>query len=193
MKIYTQTGDRGKTSLLSGERIAKSHVRIRAYGEVDELNAVIGVLGATLAPDQEGLLAELQTIQADLFQMGAWLAATPGSDARRQLVPITEKHWQALEKRIDTLNDQLPELKSFILPGGLPASAWAHMARTVCRRVERALVDLRDAERDAGQDSTEMADVAIYLNRLSDYFFMLARFVNHSAGMADAEWRAPSR
>lgn len=192
MKVYTQTGDRGKTSLLSGERILKSHLRIRAYGEVDELGAVIGVLAAALTSRQESVLAVLQTIQSDLFQMGAWLSATPGSEAQKQLTPISESHWRALEGYIDMLSAGLPELKSFILPGGLPASAWAHMARTVCRRAERGVIELAVAQSDAGQGEADLVDVRIYLNRLSDYFFVLARYLNHEAGVADVVWRPPS-
>lgn len=192
MKVYTQTGDRGKTSLLSGERILKSDLRIRAYGEVDELSAVIGVLAAALASDQEQELAVLQAIQSDLFQMGGWLSATPGSEARKQLTPMSENHWRALEKHIDALSDDLPELKSFILPGGLPASAWAHMARTVCRRAERGVIELAVAQSSAGQGEADLVDIRIYLNRLSDYFFVLARFLNHQAGVADVVWRPPS-
>ncbi len=191
MKLYTQTGDRGKTSLLSGERISKSHLRIRAYGEVDELNAVIGVLAAALPARRKEVLAVLQVIQSDLFQMGAWLSATPGSDARKQLTPISESHWRALEHNIDTLSADLPELKAFILPGGLPAAAWAHMARTVCRRVERGVVELAVAQSEAGQEAADLTDTRAYLNRLSDYFFVLARFLNHKGGVADVVWRRP--
>ncbi|MBT8338808.1 MAG: cob(I)yrinic acid a,c-diamide adenosyltransferase [Desulfatitalea sp.] len=189
MKIYTQTGDKGKTGLLSGERVFKSHVRIRAYGEADELNAAVGALAATLSGGQDQIKMQLVRVQSDLFQAGAWLSATPGDETLQRLTPLGQEQWRRLEGWIDHFNDQLPELRTFILPGGSPAAAWAHMARTICRRVERVVVEL--AHTQAGQPLPDngLADILIYLNRLSDYFFVLARHLNHSAGVSEAAWK----
>jgi cob(I)alamin adenosyltransferase len=198
MKIYTQTGDRGKTSMLSGERVAKDHVRIDAYGEIDELNAGIGILIAFLEPGADRPAADqvdqvkdqLLGIQSDLFVTGAWLAATPDSEARKRLAPLTETHTQAIESFIDAMQAQLPELKSFILPGGHVAAAWAHLVRTVCRRVERAVVhlDRTQDQQESGRD--DLKPVVAYINRLSDYFFVLARYLNQKAEVADLIWRS---
>ena len=197
MKIYTQTGDRGKTSMLSGERVAKDHARIDAYGEIDELNAGIGALIAFLEPnaDQSAdpvdqVKDQLLGIQSDLFLTGAWLAATLDSEARKRLASLTEAHTQAIETFIDAMQAQLPELKSFILPGGHVAAAWAHLVRTVCRRVERAVVhlDRTQDQQESGRD--ELKSVVAYINRLSDYFFVLARYLNQKAEVADLIWRS---
>ena len=184
MKVYTGTGDRGKTSLFSGERVTKANVRIDAYGDVDELNAVIGAVVAQL-PGQAGALATaLQQIQADLFDLGAWLATTPASGAADQLPPFEEQRAVDLEQAIDTMDAELPELKTFILPGGHPAAALAHMARTVCRRAERHVLRLVAAR----GEETVPASVLVYLNRLSDYLFVCARYCNHLAGQEDVLW-----
>jgi cob(I)alamin adenosyltransferase len=184
MKIYTGTGDGGKTSLFSGERIAKDDARIEAYGAVDELNAVVGALLAALpeGPQRAEIERQLTRVQSDLFHVGAWLATTPGSPSAGHLPPLTPEPGERLEKEIDAMQAQLPELNAFILPGGHPAAAWAHMARTVCRRAERRAVVLA-----AGSASTE--NLLVYLNRLSDYFFVLARYCNRLAGVEDALWR----
>lgn len=189
MKIYTQTGDRGKTSLLSGERVAKNDVRIRAYGEVDELNSVVGALMAALTAGTESVRDDLRQIQSDLFHMGAWLATTTGSEVRSRLRPITVDHSRRIEALIDTMEDQLPELKRFVLPGGAAVAAWAHIARTVCRRVERGMIRLADAENGAEEDAEEIWPLIVYINRLSDYFFVLARWLNHRTGAGDALWQ----
>lgn len=194
MKIYTQTGDRGKTSMLSGERVAKDHARIDAYGEIDELNAGIGVLIAFLEPKADQAVDQakdqLLGIQSDLFLTGAWLAATPDSEARKRLAPLTEAHTLAIEFFIDAMQAQLPELKSFILPGGDVAAAWAHQVRTVCRRAERAVVhlDRTQDQQEPGRD--DLKPVVTYINRLSDYFFVLARYLNQKAEVADLIWRS---
>lgn len=188
MKVYTGTGDGGKTSLFSGERIAKNDDRIEAYGDVDELNAVIGSVAASLPEhnDTTQLRLQLNLIQSDLFQVGAVLATTPGSPANDHLKPLTAEHNQWLEKRIDAMELRLDTLKAFILPGGHPSAAWSHIARTVCRRTERHVVRLL-----ASQDSMEdgFPEMLTYLNRLSDYFFVLARYCNHLAGVEDEIWR----
>jgi cob(I)alamin adenosyltransferase len=188
MKIYTQTGDRGKTSLLSGERVPKTHVRINAYGDVDELNAVIGALIAAMVPESDAI-APLKQIQSDLFQVGAWLAATPGSEPRGRLMPVTQVHSARIEASIDKMQAELPDLTAFILPGGCLPAAWAHVARTVCRRAERSVIDLAE---DAGEQAGEtqaLGPAIAFMNRLSDYFFVLARWLNHQAGVADVIWR----
>lgn len=189
MKIYTQTGDRGKTGLLSGERVAKDNARIQAYGDVDELNAVIGALAASLGTDDDRLREQLASIQSDLMHVGAWLAATPESAFRAQLHPVTEAHCRALEAAIDHLQTQLPELRSFVLPGGHPRAAWAHLARTVCRRAERWVVHLMQQPQSGGPAADDFGTIIAYINRLSDYFFVLARHLNHQAGTGDRLWR----
>jgi cob(I)alamin adenosyltransferase len=190
MKIYTQTGDRGKTSLLSGERVAKNHARVRAYGEVDELNAVVGMLIAALGEDSDEIREQLEAVQSDLFHAGAWLSTTRTAELEGHLPSIGKEQAARLESQIDDMSARLPELKAFILPGGHVTAAWAHMARTVCRRAERSVIDL--AGMDAGRGDPEPAaqSVIAYLNRLSDYFFVLARHLNQRAGMADRGWQA---
>ncbi len=189
MKIYTRTGDRGKSSLFSGERVPKNHARIKTYGEVDELNSVIGALIAVL-PDGAAVAEQLRQIQSDLFQVGAWLATLPGSPAARQLAPLTDAPTRRLEAQIDTLQAELPELRAFILPGGHASAAWAHLARTVCRRTERTAIDLLLAE--PGQAPEDYGPVLTYLNRLSDYLFVVARHCNHAAGVPDILWQSPA-
>lgn len=190
MKIYTKTGDQGKSSLFSGERMPKNHRRIAAYGEVDELNSVIGALIAALPDSYEQLHEQLQTVQATLFQVGALLATSPGSAHAGSLVPITGGHTREVEAYIDTLQADLPPLKRFILPGGHMTAAWAHIARTVCRRCERGVVGLAGAMESEGQGSEgSVADILTYLNRLSDYFFVLARYCNRVSGIDDVPWQ----
>jgi cob(I)alamin adenosyltransferase len=186
MKLYTGTGDRGKTSLFSGERTAKNDARVDAYGDLDELNAVIGALAAALPVHdaEDAIRSQLNRIQSDLLHAGAWLATTPESPQTADLTPITTDHIHDIEAQIDAMQAELPELKSFILPGGHPAAAWAHMARTVCRRAERKAVAL------AGQHllAEDAQAVLVLLNRLSDYFFMLSRLINHRLGITDETW-----
>ena len=190
MKIYTKTGDQGKSSLFSGERMPKNHRRITAYGEVDELNSVIGALKAALPNSSEHLHEQLQTIQSTLFQVGALLATSPGSARARGLAPITPVHTREVETYIDTLQVDLPALKRFILPGGHMTAAWAHIARTVCRRSERSVVGLADAMEAEGQGGEgSVAHILTYLNRLSDYLFVLARHCNRVAGVDDVPWQ----
>ena len=185
MKIYTGSGDRGKTSLFSGERIVKSDLRIEAYGDVDELNSVLGGLIAGLPGPLLSHVAELERIQCDLLDVGAWLATTPGSGAADMLAPFLPERFARLEAAIDRQDDALPPLRGFILPGGHPWAARAHVARTVCRRAERHA--LRAAT--SPQDETGGA-ILKYLNRLSDYFFVLARTCNHKTGTAETLWEA---
>lgn len=188
MKVYTGTGDRGKTSLFSGERLAKTDDRIEAYGDVDELNAVIGSVAASLPQhsDATQLRMQLTYIQSDLFQVGAVLATTADSPSFDHLKPLTAENSQWLEKRIDAMENRLETLNAFILPGGHPSAAWSHMARTICRRTERRVVKLFTSQELMENGSQE---ILVYLNRLSDYFFMLARYCNHLAGIEDEIWR----
>ena len=187
MKIYSGSGDRGKTSLFSGERLSKSNARIEAYGDVDELNSLIGVLAATLDTDSKSH-SELLDIQSNLLQTGAWLATTPLSPSTTELNLFSEQSIRDLESAIDRMEQNLMPLKSFILPGGQLSAALAHVARTVCRRAERHVVAISDAEK-ADQLPESYRLILIYLNRLSDYFFVLARYCNHIAGKDDLIWK----
>jgi len=187
MKIYTGTGDRGKTSLFSGERVSKASERIAAYGDLDELNSIIGALIAHLPSDRPDLTGELQQIQADIFMISAWLATTADSPAADSLEKIKENQIIFLEKAIDRFQDLLPALKSFILPGGHISAGWAHVARSVCRRTERhALLVLKASD---GQSTEQVEKILIYLNRLSDYLFVLARECNRHHGLSDIPWK----
>jgi cob(I)alamin adenosyltransferase len=179
VKIYTRTGDDGSTSLLGPGRVPKSHARVEAYGCVDELNAALGVARTC---DVDGwLTSDLATLQARLFHVGAELAAsTP--EAVGRLERIGDGDVTALEGWIDRLEQDLPPLRSFVLPGGTALGAQLHLARTVCRRAERRVVAL------AQQDAVEPS-VVRYLNRLADLLFVMARWANHRAGVADVEWR----
>ncbi len=189
MKIYTKKGDRGKTSLFSGEEVSKSHARIEAYGDLDELNSVIGALVASLPAEPCAELRTLNSIQADLLNLGTWLAMSPSSSGQiSKLEPFAPERIRFLEESIDRLQRMLPELHEFILPGGHTSSAWAHIARTVCRRVERRVVALREEEGSRGTDSASLENGLAYLNRLSDYFFMMARWCNLKHGMTDKIW-----
>jgi cob(I)alamin adenosyltransferase len=180
VKIYTKTGDQGITGLLGSGRVPKDDVRIEAYGTVDELNAVLGVVRAHgLDPAVDRLAAQLQE---DLFVVGSALAdPSPGGPFHNA---VTGDHITRLESAIDAWETELKALTEFILPGGTLAAAHIHLARTVCRRAERLTVRL---SRQAGEHVA--SSLIIYLNRLSDLLFVLARVVNHTAGVADTPWR----
>jgi cob(I)alamin adenosyltransferase len=179
-RIYTKTGDAGETGLFGGGRVPKSHPRVEAYGAVDELNAVLG--WACSVPATERIGDALRAVQADLFAIGAHLATAPKEGrATPKLPPLPHDRIGVLESWIDTAEAELPELRSFILPGGSPGGAALHIARTVCRRAERRVVELARVE--------AVPDVIIvYLNRLSDLLFVLARLENQRAGVADRTW-----
>lgn len=178
MKIYTKTGDKGETSLFGGERVSKDALRIEAYGTVDELNSLLGVV-RSLKPDGEvGTI--LERIQNDLFALGADLA-TPQSSSNTKVPRMETRHAEELEPIIDSLESKLRPLKAFILPGGSPVGAHLHLARTVCRRGERLVVKLSKSE------NIGTAPV-VYLNRLSDLLFVLARYANHLEGEQETEW-----
>jgi cob(I)alamin adenosyltransferase len=188
MKIYTKTGDAGETGLYAGPRVRKNDLRIEAYGTVDELNAVLGLVQSTAPASSQKLPAEIESllarIQHTLFDLGAELA-TPDPTARGTSF-ITPQEIAALERAIDSYEAQLPPLKTFILPGGVPGAAWLHLARTVCRRAERRVAALLEREVDKLSPH-----VLIYLNRLSDLLFVLARAANQAAGHADVAWQKP--
>ena len=179
MKIYTKTGDSGETSLFDNSRVSKADPRVDAYGEVDEVNAC---LGAALAAGVDAdITAVLTAIQQDLFAVGARLADPSSRIADRVTkAAVTAQQTDMLEATIDRLESELPPLRRFILPGGSPAGSLLHLARTVCRRAERRVVGL-------GTDAIEPG-VVIYLNRLSDLLFVMARAVNHRAGVPEIEW-----
>ncbi len=189
MKVYTGTGDRGKTSLFSGERVEKSDRRVEAYGDVDELNAVIGSIANALPSDCLPEAADIETILIDLFHAGACLATTAsGPDtAAFDDLPAARVTW--LEQAIDRMDAALPRLTHFILPLGHPAACACHLARCVCRRAERHVVRLCRENADRGEDQT-YPGLQIYLNRLSDYLFVLARYCNHVSGTAEKIWKA---
>jgi len=172
-RIYTKSGDAGDTGLGDGTRVPKDHPRVAAYGEVDELNAVLG-LAVLHAPADAELL---RSIQNDLFDVGADLCV-PGTDPAA--LRVTAAQAERLERAIDAVNERLQPLRSFVLPGGSAAAAWLHLARTVCRRAERAVVALTHAE-------AVNPHAVVYLNRLSDLLFVLARAAN-ADGTADVLW-----
>lgn len=179
-RIYTRTGDAGETGLFGGGRVPKDAVRVEAYGAVDELNAVIGL--ALAGVDDPEIADRLRLVQADLFALGAHLA-TPdaASPAAAHLPPLPHERIAAMEQWIDASDDELPPLRAFILPGGQGGGAALHFARTVCRRAERRTVTLAATQAvDAG--------VVVYLNRLSDLLFALARLATHRAGGSDSTW-----
>ncbi|MGH8046066.1 MAG: cob(I)yrinic acid a,c-diamide adenosyltransferase [Chthoniobacterales bacterium] len=174
MKIYTCTGDDGTTGLFSGERVPKTHPRVVAYGAVDEVNSLLGLARTSAAqPEVDELL---RLVQMQLFKLGADLATI--GDARK-IERIGEKETRWLEAEMDRMMAQVPPLKNFVLPGGTPAAAHIHMARAVSRRAERDAMQIEDCRRDA----------LVYMNRLSDFFFTLALYENHLAGVGEIEWR----
>jgi cob(I)alamin adenosyltransferase len=180
-RIYTKTGDKGDTGLGDGTRVAKDHPRVAAYGEVDEVNAVLGLLLSYLPkePKEADLPALLLDIQNDLFDVGADLCV-PESPASHGRLRVRPEQAVRLERYIDRFNAGLPTLNSFVLPGGSLGGGWCHLARTICRRAERAVVTLARTEQINPQ-------ILIYLNRLSDLLFVLARFCNQN-GSGDVLW-----
>ncbi len=176
MKIYTKTGDKGTTGLFGGKRVSKDDDRIESYGTVDELNSFVGLL--VLEVQDVELTKTQQEIQSRLFDIGSNLASV---DADNPHVPqLEDQSILYLENWIDRMNESLPPLKNFILPGGNRAAALAHVCRTICRRSERRVVHL---------NSDRYARIVTYLNRLSDYLFILARSLTHSAGDEELQWR----
>ena len=182
-KIYTKTGDDGTTALGNGERIAKSSKRVSAYGSVDELNSFIGLARSFIESDKIKELDKiLATIQNDLFDLGADLCI-PDKDKNADSLKIVKSYVKNLEKEIDKLNSQLEPLRSFILPGGTKVSAYVHIARTIARRCEREMIELRQIE------EAEISKEAVqYINRLSDFLFVAARYVNLKSDFDDILW-----
>lgn len=190
MKIYTRTGDTGQTSLAGGQRVSKCCARLESYGTVDELNSHIGLLISMIdgcAEKQNPICIHtgkfLVQIQSALFTVGGYLATDTSQQAPKAGTVMTQEMVMAIEHEIDLLQEVLLPLHSFILPGGTPAACQAHVCRTVCRRTERSILRLRES----GTKIDEL--VLSYVNRLSDYFFMLARVMNKVAGVNDVEWK----
>lgn len=179
MKIYTRTGDYGETGLFAGPRVGKEHPRIEAYGAIDELAAALGMVRSEQPPAE--IDEVLARIQHELFIVGGELA-TPTPE-RREMQTVHAEHVEQLEQDIDRFEEQLPELKNFILPGGTKAGATLHLARATCRRAERRAVAL--ARRPSGRVSR---DILAYLNRLGDMLFVMARAANAAAGWAEETW-----
>ncbi len=174
MKIYTRTGDSGQTSLVGGKRVSKTHPRLEAYGTVDELSSHLGLLASLLTDHHHR--QTILTIQQTLFSLSAILATEP--ESKWQPEPLSPSHTEKLEVEIDHLQQQLPALHSFIIPGGSQAASQAHVCRTVCRRAERCILALTE-------EIEVSADVLRYVNRLSDYLFVLARHLNVSKGIQE--------
>ncbi len=178
MKIYTKKGDQGQTSLFGGKPVSKDTLRIEAYGTVDELNCVVGWTLAEISDEE--LRATVQVIQKQLFVVGAELATVDPTETMTRGF-IHEQHVKILENQIDDWERELKPLKKFILPGGSKGAAACHLARTVCRRAEREVVSL-------GKQETLRPELVKYLNRLSDWFFVLARYMNHRTKVEDILW-----
>lgn len=192
MKIYTRTGDSGETSLFGGERVSKHSLRVSAYGSVDELNSYLGLCAAYCNDDE--IKSWLQSVQNDLFALGAWLASPkacknieegkdPFTGERKDRTHMDDARIKHIEDEIDAWEKELQPMKSFILPGGAKTGAQLHMARAICRRAERDVVGLRES----GELVPEY--VIRYLNRMADALFVVARVVNHREGIAEIPWK----
>jgi cob(I)alamin adenosyltransferase len=180
MKIYTKTGDKGETSLIGGTRVPKHHIRIESYGTVDELNSWIGLINdQDIAQESKTNLSE---IQDRLFTIGSSLASDP-EKSKMKIPDLHASDIELLENQIDKMNEMLPEMRHFILPGGHTSISYCHLARCVCRRAERNVIHLHETEY-----VNEM--VIVYLNRLSDYLFVLARFIGHQLNVNEIAWKA---
>lgn len=180
-KIYTKTGDKGSTSLIGGVRVPKSHIRIESYGTVDELNSYLGMVRDMA---NNTLITEwIHEVQDRLFTIGSVLATNPEKEVKMKLPDLHEADVIFLEQKIDEMNEVLPEMRSFILSGGNLAASTTHVARCICRRAERLCVGMQ-------QDNEVMPDMIVqYLNRLSDFLFVLARYIAHINGVEDTPWR----
>ncbi|HEX6914769.1 MAG TPA: cob(I)yrinic acid a,c-diamide adenosyltransferase [Chitinophagaceae bacterium] len=184
IKIYTKTGDAGKTSLIGGTKVPKSHIRIDSYGTIDELNSFIGMVSDQMP--QQALKDVLKQIQDRLFTIGAALACDPQKDSLMKIPDLKEEDILFLEREIDRMNEALPEMKNFILPGGHLAVSTTHVARCVCRRAERICVSM--------QETGEFIEILVlkYLNRLSDYLFVLARYAGQLLNATEVAWKPRS-
>jgi len=181
MKIYTKGGDKGETGLFGGERVPKDSIRIEAYGTIDELNSFIGLTIIEIK-DQE-VKELLNRIQNNLFTLGSDLAAPDNEKNKKHNIPrIKESHFEEIEKEIDKFDSRMEELRNFILPGGCKSSALLHICRIICRRAERRVVTLSNGV-------NLNPEIIIFLNRLSDLFFVLARYENKISGIEDIKWQ----
>ncbi len=180
-KIYTKTGDLGKTSLIGGTKVSKNHLRIETYGTIDELNAYIGLLGDHCTDVPSNLI--LKEIQDRLFTIGASLACDPEQETKMKIPDLKETDIDLLENEIDKMNGVLPEMKSFILPGGHITVSTAHVSRCICRRAERWCVNM--------QEHHLFIDPLVikYINRLSDYLFVLSRYIGHLLQVKEVTWK----
>lgn len=178
-KIYTKTGDKGETSLIGGVRVPKSHIRIESYGTVDELNSYLGLIKDQISDGK--IVSILYEIQDRLFTIGSVLASDP-EKSKMKIPDLHEEDIHLLEKEMDSMEETLPALKNFILPGGNLAASHCHVARCICRRAERISVHL--------SQESEVPEILLrYLNRLSDFLFMLGRYLVHQAGGLETPWR----
>lgn len=184
IKIYTKSGDKGKTSLIGGTKVSKSHIRIESYGTVDELNSFIGLLNDQVNSGDINLF--LKQVQDRLFTIGSSLACDPEREPLMKLPDLKEEDVTLLEQAIDKMSAELPEMKNFILPGGHPSVSTAHICRCVCRRAERICVNMQE------QEMFIDGIVIRYLNRLSDYLFVLARYIAHLLKVEEVAWRPRS-
>ncbi len=180
LKIYTRTGDKGTTSLIGGTKVLKSDLRIEAYGTVDELNSYVGLCRDLLTDESCNKI--LQEVQDRLFTVGSSLACDPEKEPKMKIPDLKEEDVALLEKEIDKMNEVLPEMKNFILPGGHTTVSYLHIARCVCRRAERCCVRL---EENGKEDSI----IIKYLNRLSDYLFVLARYISYQLKVKEIFWK----
>ena len=189
MKLYTRSGDDGTTGLFGGERVGKDHPRVEACGTVDELNAWIGLVGSSCDANQPlhaELLGILSEVQARLFEVGADLATPPGTKHESKIARVSAGHVTEIERWIDHIDGGNESMRTFILPGGTELAARLHAARTICRRAERRLVNL-------GRSMNITPSAGVFLNRLSDLLFAMARRVNKDAGVADVPWTGESK
>lgn len=180
-KIYTKTGDLGKTSLIGGTKVPKSHLRIESYGTIDELNSYIGLVADSITDAHSKY--SLKEIQDRLFTIGSSLACDPDKETLMKIPDLKEEDVVFLEKEIDAMNEQLPVMTHFIIPGGNTAVSFAHIARCVCRRTERLCVNMKE------QELFVEPLIIKYLNRLSDYLFVLARYIGHLLNVEEIKWK----
>jgi cob(I)alamin adenosyltransferase len=181
LKIYTKTGDKGKTSLIGGTKVPKSHIRIETYGTIDELNSYIGLVNDYIT--DEAINTLLKEIQDRLFTIGSALACDPDKETKLSIPDLHAEDVQLLETSIDKMNGELPEMRSFILPGGHVTVSTCHIARCVCRRVERLCVGMQE------EGMAVEPLILQYINRLSDYLFVLARFIAHRLNAPEIAWK----